>query len=449
MAAKICIIGAGSGAFSLSLIRDICLTPNLEGSRVTFMDIAPDRLDAAYELCRRYAEELGFHLDLEKTLDRRTALAGADFVVNTALAAPHERLRAGWEIAQRLGYNWGASFHIMYDEAFWVNFYQLRLFESVIRDALEICPQAWHLQVANPVLAGITYLTRKYPRAKIVGLCHGFGEIYYIAENLGLSREGLTFEIPGVNHFVWCTRLYHQGKDVFPILDRWIEEVAPTRNGDGKRQHSLSPKIIDLYKRFGALPVGDTAHWSGAAWPLWYHSDAETEQRWNEAPWEGWDHYFTHVARNAEEMKRMADDTSLRLTDHLPHELSGEPMVPIIESIACDIPRVVIGNVQNSGDFVPGIPRDFEVEIATLVSKRGIEGIQSQGLPPALIQHILRDRVAPVNLELEAYERGSRELLLQLIMMDPWTRSERQAQQLLEEVLALPYHEEMRQHYRE
>ena len=83
------------------------------------------------------------------------ALEGADFVVNTALAAPHERLRAGWAIAQRLGYNWGGSFHIMYDEPFWVNFYQFRLFESVIEDSLELCPGAWHLVVANPVLADV------------------------------------------------------------------------------------------------------------------------------------------------------------------------------------------------------------------------------------------------------------------------------------------------------
>jgi alpha-galactosidase len=32
--------------------------------------------------------------------------------------------------------------------------------------------------------------------------------------------------------------------------------------------------------------------------------------------------------------------------------------------------------------------------------------------------------------------------------MDPWTRSEEQARALLEDILALPYHEEMRQHYR-
>jgi alpha-galactosidase len=448
MGPKISIIGAGSGAFSLSLIRDICLTPNLSGCTLSLMDIDPERLEAAHGLCRRYADELGFEVKLEATLDRRRALEGADFVVNTALAAGHDRLQEGWKIAQRLGYSWGGSFHVMYDEAFWINFYQFRLLESVIQDALELCPDAWHLQVANPVLAGITYLTRKYPQAKVVGLCHGFAGVYHIAEILGLDREGLTFEIAGVNHFVWCTHLSHKGQDVFPLLDRWIEMEAPKQPGAGDPGYPLSPKVIDLYRRFGALPIGDTAHWSGASWPFWYHSDEQTERRWGEAPAEGWRRYFDYVARNAQEVRRISRDRSVKVTEHFPPSISGEPMVPIIESIFCDIPRVIIGNIQNSNDFVPGIPRDFEVEIPTLVSKRGIQGIRTLGLPKALLAHVLRDRVAPVNLELEAYERGSKELLLQLIMLDPWTRSEGQARQLLDEILALPYHEEMRAHYR-
>ncbi len=144
----------------------------------------------------------------------------------------------------------------------------------------------------------------------------------------------------------------------------------------------------------------------------------------------------------------MSRDSSVKVTEVFPPHKSGETMVPLVESIACDIPRVLITNIQNTGDFVPGVPRDFEVEIPTLVSKRGIQGIKTDGLPGPLISYILRDRVAPVEVELEAYEKGDRELLLQLILMDPWTKSEEQARSLLEEILALPYHEEMRQHYK-
>jgi alpha-galactosidase len=56
--------------------------------------------------------------------------------------------------------------------------------------------------------------------------------------------------------------------------------------------------------------------------------------------------------------------------------------------------------------------------------------------------------VAPVEVELEAYESGSRELLVELAAMDPWTRSREQAERLVERILKLPYHEEMRKHYK-
>ena len=66
--------------------------------------------------------------------------------------------------------------------------------------------------------------------------------------------------------------------------------------------------MIDLYKRFGAVPIGDTAHWSGASWPLWYHSDEATEKRWGEEPAAGWNGYFSHVEKNAADFKRIASD---------------------------------------------------------------------------------------------------------------------------------------------
>jgi alpha-galactosidase len=102
----------------------------------------------------------------------------------------------------------------------------------------------------------------------------------------------------------------------------------------------------------------------------------------------------------------------------------------------------------NSGSLVPGVPCDFEVEVPALVSKRGVQGIKTDGLPKPLIAYILRDRAAPVEMELEAYEAGSRELLLQLIMMDPWTRSKEQAEKLLEDILNLPFNKEMKEHYK-
>jgi alpha-galactosidase len=448
MSACICIIGAGSAVFSLNMVRDLCLTPNLRGSRVTFMDIDQGRLDSIHALATRYAQEVGIALDLHKTTDQREAMAGADIVVNAALAAGHHRLRAGWDVAKPLGYRWGGSLHVMHDEAYWVNFYQYRLFEQVIEDLLDVCPDAWYIQIANPVKAGITYLARRYPRAKVVGLCHGSNEVYHLARTIGLDPEQVSFEAPGVNHFIWLTRLFHRGQDAMPLLDRWVVEEAERAWAAGSGYGPLNPKKVDIYRRYGAFPVGDLAGDGGGSWGWEYHLDDATERRWREDPWRFWDSFFTGGEREVAEIARIATDSQARVTDRFPPDPSHESIIPMVEALVCDTERVIIANIPNDGDFVPGIPRGFQVEVPALVSRRGVQGIRTGPLPPAALAATLRDCVVPTELELAAYERGARALLRELIMLDPWTRSTAQAEQLIDAIAALPFHGELRAHFR-
>lgn len=446
---KIAIIGAGSGAFSLSMIRDICLTPNLRGCTVHFMDIDPDRLDGVYHLTRRYAAEMGIELDVHKTLNRQECLDGADFVINTALSAGHHRLRAGWEVARKYGYRHGGSLAIMHDEAFWIDFYQLRLFESIVNDIIKICPKAYYLQVANSVLGGITFLSRKYPQVNMVGLCHGYNGVYHLAQVLGLDHDGLTFELPGVNHFIWLTKMYYKGVDVFPLLDRWVENDANNYFETCSEGDDIGPKAVDLYKRFGAFPIGDTCTDGGGSWGWWYHTDRETQISWKQNPDAFWNGYFHSVDWNAKEIQRISQDQSVKVSDHFPPRHSGETMVPLVESLAFDIPRTYNVNVPNTGSYVPGVPTNFAVEVWGYASKRGIQAIQTGGLPPMALAYLIKDRVVPVELELAAYANHDRKLLLELIRLDPWTRSEAQASAFLDDLLALPFHTEMREHYQD
>jgi alpha-galactosidase len=89
------------------------------------------------------------------------------------------------------------------------------------------------------------------------------------------------------------------------------------------------------------------------------------------------------------------------------------------------------------------------VEIPTQVSKRGIAGIQSGGLPEAVLAQIWKDRVVPVTIELAAYDEGSRERLVELVLADPWTHALAQAEALVDEIPAMPRHGEMREQYRD
>jgi len=247
------------------------------------------------------------------------------------------------------------------------------------------------------------------------------------------------------------THFFYKGEDAFPVLDEWIRKEEP-KLWETLRAPTTTLIAIDLYRRFGAFPIGDTCDPGGGAWPWWYYATEESKKTWKLDPEETWRRYFSGVRKGLEDFLRVAGGPSIKVKDAYPpttergSEAGG--VISIIESMACQIPRVFQVNIMNGGGFVPGLPQDFEVEIPALVSKIGVRGIETHGLPKPLIACALRDRVAPVEVELEAYETRSKERLLELIMMDPWTRSEDQAKKFLEDILALTYHKEMREHYR-
>jgi alpha-galactosidase len=262
-----------------------------------------------------------------------------------------------------------------------------------------------------------------------------------LIRQLGLDPEQCEYEMPGVNHFIFLTRLSHRGQDALPLLDRWIETEAPRYWKTCRFSDYLGPVPVDIYKRFGVFPIGDTANPGGGSWPWWYHTDYWTERRWREAPFAWYAAYFRSLKRNVR-LSQIADPAAIFGTDK-----SGEQSIPLIQSIVCDLPRTYIVNIPNLGRFVPGLPDDFAVEVPARVDKHGIQGQRTAGLPRAILSHVWRDRVAPVEMELAAFEQGRKSLLRQLVMLDPWTRSVRQADAFLDAILALPYHEEMRQHY--
>ena len=185
-------------------------------------------------------------------------------------------------------------------------------------------------------------------QARIVGLCHGYHGVFHLAHVLGLDPARLSFEIPGVNHFVFLTGLFYEGKNVLPLIDEWIEKKAPAYWETCHNSDDVGPKPVDVYRRLGVFPIGDTANPGGGAWPFWYHTDDETEKRWQEDPWNWYQGHFHCTSRTVEDVKRISEDTSVKVTDHFQPKKSGEVFIEMIESIACDIARPLVVNVPNT-----------------------------------------------------------------------------------------------------
>ena len=82
--ARIAFIGAGSTVFTRNLVGDVLRRPELaDTTTFALMDIDAERLETSEAAVRAMARAAGSRADVEATLDRRTALDGADYVVTS------------------------------------------------------------------------------------------------------------------------------------------------------------------------------------------------------------------------------------------------------------------------------------------------------------------------------------------------------------------------------
>ncbi|MGO3663001.1 family 4 glycosyl hydrolase, partial [Microbacterium gubbeenense] len=79
---NIAFIGAGSVVFTRQLVADILRYPELADVRLVLHDIDDARLAVAAGTAKHVNDRFGTSADVTATTDRRTALEGADYVIN-------------------------------------------------------------------------------------------------------------------------------------------------------------------------------------------------------------------------------------------------------------------------------------------------------------------------------------------------------------------------------
>jgi alpha-galactosidase len=433
---KICIIGAGSAQFSLGMVKDLCLTENLRGSHVSLMDIDVERLDMIYKLATRYAQQLGADLTFDKTTDRAAALQGADYVINTGYVLGHIVEANLRDLASRYGY--------YHSKRSLGPYHQFWLMLSVARDMEKICPNAWLIQVGNPVFYGSTLIHRE-TGIKTIGLCHGHYHYLEIAEVLGLDPAKISWEAPGLNHNIWLTKFEYEGKDAYPLLDEWIatqgEEYWQTHRAIKTHDQQMSRGACSEYRLYGLMPIGDTVRRGG--W--WYHTDIITKKRWFGEPFGGPD---THIARpyfvknlekNIKQMTDAANDLTCNLVEIFGSTGTREQIVPIMDALSFNRAGNFQVNVPNRGGRLQGIPENVVVEVPAHIDRDGVH-VKEDIIP--LPPKIMFNHIYPEWLEMErhlyAFKTGDKAMLLWELLNDHGTQGYDQAAALLDEVLCHP-----------
>jgi alpha-galactosidase len=128
---------------------------------------------------------------------------------------------------------------------------------------------------------------------------------------------------------------------------------------------------------------------------------------------------------------------SLEISDGpLEVEPSDEYGSAIIHSLETGIPRVIYGNVENTG-LITNLPPGCCVEVPCVIDKNGIQPTRIGALPPHLAA-LMQTNINVQALTVEALLTGNRDHIYHAAMLDPHTAAELdldQIWQLVDELL--------------
>lgn len=427
MPIKVAVIGAGSIGFTRRLMGDILMVPELQDTEFAFHDINRKNLDMIAQLAKRDIKANGLPAKLTTSTNRRRALDGADYVLNTTRIGGLDAFRLDIDIPLKYGVDQCVgdtlcAGGIMYGQR---NIPQILAFCKDIREVA--ADDALFLNYANP-MAMNTWAALKYGGVQTLGLCHGVQgghhQICQVIEGIvnkwkpssskgfkPVTKKDVDIICAGINHQTWYVRVLYEGEDWTGRLLEGFERHPVYSNTEKVR--------IDMLRRFGYYTTESNGHVS--EYVPWYRKRLREIKRWIDL--RHWIHGETggylRVCTEGRNWFETDFPNWMKADppDYATARRSEEHGSWIIE--ARETGRTYRGhfNVRNDG-AITNLPEDAIVEVPGYVDLNGVS-IPKVGDLPLGCAAVCSASVRVQELAVEAAVHGDVDLLKQAFMMDP------------------------------
>ncbi len=404
---KVAIIGAGSAVFAYEIMRDILVTPGLESGTFALVDIDAGRLELAHQIAEKLISATGRDWTIEASTDRNKVIAGTDYLINTIEVAGMENVRHDFDIPMKYGVNQcigdtigpGGIFKALRTLPAWID---------ILRDTERLAPDALVMNYTNPM--SLTCLTGlRASSLPIVGLCHS---IPYTAEilsgYLGVPQAELKYRAAGVNHLAWLVDLTYQGEDMYPRLRQLAQDPII---------YEQDPIRFEMMLHLGAFVTESSGH--SSEYTPYFRKRPDLVEKYTRPEYLGETGFYANNwpqwrEEAAQEIRRMVSgEDELELTRGV------EYASHIMEAIETDTPKVIYGNVLNTG-LITNLPAGGVVEVACLVNRDGVQPTYFGALPTQLAA-LDQAHMAVHDLVATAVLEQNREAAFYALMLDPLT----------------------------
>ncbi len=413
---KITLLGAGSAVFTKNLVGDCMLTDSLKNAEFCLYDIDPVRLRESAEMIeainRNCNEGRAVIREFVGESQRKDALRGADFVVNTIQVGGYRPCTVSdFEIPKKFGLRQTIA-DTLGIGGIMRGLRTIAVLEGFARDIEEVCPDAWLLNYTNP-MAILSGWLQRYTGVKTVGLCHSVQVCSErLLKDLGMEDrvEGRREMIAGINHMAWLIDLRDKnGMDLYPeIRRRAAEKNAAEKHTDMVR--------YEYIRRLGYYCTESSEH-NAEYNPFFIKSRyPELIDRYN-IPLDEYPRRCEEIIHKWKE-RQESPETLAALT----HERSSEYASYIMDAMVMNRPYRIGGNVLNRG-LIENLPTDACVEVPCLVDGSGVTPCHVGRLPVQLAAMNMTNINAQL-LTIEAAVTHSRDLVYNAAMLEPHTAAE-------------------------
>jgi alpha-galactosidase len=399
---RVAFAGAGSIEFTRNVVTDLCSYPEFRGGlHLALHDIDADRLAYAERLVNRISGQSGAAAPVSASLNRREALAGADYVINAIQVGGYQATKIDFEIPARYGVRQTIADTIGIGGIF-RGLRTIPVTVAMAADMVEVCPDAYLLSYSNPMAMLPWAVYEGTALRRVFGLCHSVRDTQsFLAELVGADPARVRFVTAGFNHQAFVLTFEQDGEPLYPRLSKVIDDSP-----------ELQRRVrVEIFRRFGYFPTESSEH-SAEYVPWFMRHQSQIEQY----------RIFVgdYLGRSEENLRELESVREALATD-APLELvpTGELASLFIHSLETGTERELHVNVRNDG-LIVNLPDECCVEVPCAVGAAGPRPLPVGALPVQLAA-LNRTFLNVAELTVKAVLRGSRDHVYQAALLDPNT----------------------------